>query len=119
MIPPARDRSGRTGTAIPAKAPLKPVKNSKSFAASKQFQPPKAAAAATSVAAPANRAPPAGSSITPAFERLLTVDDVIEITQISLRQVRRMIASGELPVVRFGKLVRIRPSDLAARLQGE
>ena len=58
--------------------------------------------------------PDAGNSV---FERMLIVDEVADLLQLSSRHVRRMIASGELPVVRFGRVVRVRPVDLAARIR--
>ena len=44
---------------------------------------------------------------------LLLVADVSTRLRISEREVRRWIAEGHLPVVRFGRAVRIRPADLA------
>ena len=44
---------------------------------------------------------------------LLTVEDVAEHLVASPRHVRRLIARGELPVHRIGRLVRISPADLA------
>jgi excisionase family DNA binding protein len=44
--------------------------------------------------------------------RLLTVNQAAERCQLSVRQLRRMIKKGELPVVRFGKAVRIHPRHL-------
>jgi excisionase family DNA binding protein len=41
------------------------------------------------------------------LERLLTVDQLAELWQVSPRTVRRMIADGRLPVVRLGRAVRI------------
>jgi excisionase family DNA binding protein len=41
------------------------------------------------------------------LERLLTVDQLAELWQISQRTVRRMITDGRLPVVRLGRAVRI------------
>jgi excisionase family DNA binding protein len=49
------------------------------------------------------------------LERLLTVDQLAELWQISSRTIRRMIADGRLPVVRLGRAVRI-PAKVAARL---
>jgi excisionase family DNA binding protein len=43
---------------------------------------------------------------------LLTVTQAAEATQISERQIRRMIRAGKLPVTRFGKTVRIHPKHL-------
>jgi excisionase family DNA binding protein len=42
------------------------------------------------------------------LERLLTVDQLAELWQVSPRTIRRMIADGRLPVVRLGRAVRIR-----------
>jgi excisionase family DNA binding protein len=47
------------------------------------------------------------------LERLLTVDQLAELWQVSPRTVRRMIADGRLPVVRLGRAVRI-PAKAAA-----
>jgi excisionase family DNA binding protein len=44
---------------------------------------------------------------------LLTVVQVADHLGASTRHVRRLIARGELPVHRFGRLVRISPDDLA------
>lgn len=45
-------------------------------------------------------------------EPLLTVDETAAILRLSTRQIRRLIASGALTVVRIGKSVRVRPEDL-------
>jgi len=45
---------------------------------------------------------------------LLTAAEVGEILHISLRSVRRLVKDGKLPIVRVGRLVRIRPEALAA-----
>jgi excisionase family DNA binding protein len=47
------------------------------------------------------------------LERLLTVNQLAELWQISSRTVRRMIADGRLPVIRLGRAVRI-PTKVAA-----
>jgi excisionase family DNA binding protein len=47
------------------------------------------------------------------LERLLTVDQLAELWQISPRTVRRMMADGRLPIVRLGRAVRI-PAKAAA-----
>ncbi len=49
-------------------------------------------------------------------ERLLIVSEAADILRLSPRTVRRMIDDGRLPVVRFGRAVRIRPAALAALL---
>jgi excisionase family DNA binding protein len=43
----------------------------------------------------------------PAGEVLLTVQQVAENWQVSQRTVRRMIADGQLPIIRLGRAVRI------------
>lgn len=45
---------------------------------------------------------------------LLSVADVADALALSTRAIRRMIASGELPTVRFGRAIRIRQIDLDA-----
>lgn len=52
-----------------------------------------------------------GRKVGSADEPLLTVGDVAGEFQVSARTVRRWIADGDLPVVRIGRLVRIRPRD--------
>lgn len=42
---------------------------------------------------------------------LLTVDDVAESLQSSAKTVRRLIEHGDLPHLRVGRLVRVRPED--------
>ena len=44
--------------------------------------------------------------------RLLKVNDVARLAQISPSQVYTMIQEGTLPAVRFGSALRIRPEDL-------
>jgi excisionase family DNA binding protein len=46
-------------------------------------------------------------------KQLLSVDDVAEKTGLSGRTIRRLIASGELPVHRIGRSIRISEDDLA------
>jgi excisionase family DNA binding protein len=58
---------------------------------------------------PANRKPAASAG---ANAKLLKVIQAAELTQISVREIRRLIRSGELPVRRFGRAVRIHPKDL-------
>jgi len=45
-------------------------------------------------------------------EVLLTLSDVAEILQCSEKTVKRRVATGDLPVVRDGRLVRVHPDDL-------
>lgn len=44
--------------------------------------------------------------------RLYTADDVAELLHVSTRTIRRMIATGQLPVIRLGRAVRVHPSAL-------
>ncbi len=58
-------------------------------------------------------APPArGGDIV--LERLLTVSEVADLLRLSVRQVRRLIASGDILIVRIGSVVRVQPAALAA-----
>jgi excisionase family DNA binding protein len=47
-------------------------------------------------------------------ERLLTLDDVAEITGTSLRMARRLVSERRLPVVKIGRHVRVSEPDLRA-----
>ena len=49
--------------------------------------------------------------------RTLTAADLAAALQVSVRTVRRMIAAGEVRVIRFGRSVRV-PAEEAARLLG-
>ena len=55
---------------------------------------------------------------TPLPVRLLTVDDVAEVLQVSPRSVRRMVADGRLPVIRLGRAVRVHPLAVATLMDG-
>jgi excisionase family DNA binding protein len=46
------------------------------------------------------------------LEPLLTVGETAAILNLSTRTVRRLIASGTIPVVSIGRSVRIRPRDV-------
>lgn len=51
----------------------------------------------------------------PAIDTLLTIQQSAELLSVSERTVRRVIQRGELPTVRMlGRIVRVKPSDLAA-----
>jgi excisionase family DNA binding protein len=52
------------------------------------------------------------------LERLMTVHQVAKHWQLSPRTVRRMIAQGRLPVLHFGRAVRIHPK-VVAKLDSE
>ncbi len=49
-------------------------------------------------------------------EPLMTVKEVATGMNASEKTVRRRIAAGELPVIRDGRLIRIRPKDYRAYL---
>jgi excisionase family DNA binding protein len=51
--------------------------------------------------------------------RLLTADETAVVLNLSLRHVRRLIASGALPATRIGRSVRIRPEAIAALVRGD
>lgn len=44
--------------------------------------------------------------------RFLSVDDVAEELRVSSKHVRRLIANGDLPIYRFGKVIRISRHEL-------
>lgn len=52
-----------------------------------------------------------------AAEPLLSVDETAALLRLSPRHLRRLIARGELPVVRIGRAVRVQPVDLRAFIQ--
>ncbi len=52
-------------------------------------------------------------------EPLMTVKDVAAGMNASEKTIRRRIASGELPVIRDGRLVRIRPVDYRRYLESK
>jgi excisionase family DNA binding protein len=56
-----------------------------------------------------------GSTAPASPTRTLTAADLAAALQVSVRTVRRMIAAGEVRVIRFGRSVRV-PADEAARL---
>lgn len=53
----------------------------------------------------------------PVRRRLWTFDDGAAELGISTRQLRRLVASGELPVVRIGRAARLDPDDIDALIQ--
>ena len=48
------------------------------------------------------------------LERLLTIQEVAELENVSTKTIGRRIASGELPAIRTKRLRRVRPQDLRA-----
>ena len=48
----------------------------------------------------------------PVIPQLITVAEVALFLQVSVRTVRRLIAAGELKVIRVGRVVRISPASL-------
>ena len=57
---------------------------------------------------PARALPPLGPG-----ERLLSARQVAELLGVSLRTVRRLVASSELHCVRVGRLVKFHPGDVS------
>jgi excisionase family DNA binding protein len=55
----------------------------------------------------------------PVPEQLRTVGELAKQLRLSERQIRRMIADGRIPVLRFGRAVRIKPAVAAALLEGK
>jgi excisionase family DNA binding protein len=55
----------------------------------------------------------------PAAPRLLTIRDVAERLQVSGRTIHRLIASGDLTVIRVGRSVRVTEEALQAFLTSE
>jgi excisionase family DNA binding protein len=52
-------------------------------------------------------------------EPLMTVKDVAADMKASEKTVRRRIAAGELPVIRDGRMIRIRPKDYRRYLESK
>jgi excisionase family DNA binding protein len=50
-------------------------------------------------------------------EQLRTVAELAKQLRLSERQIRRMIADGRIPVLRFGRAVRIKPAVVATLLE--
>ena len=48
------------------------------------------------------------------LERLLAVREVAALEAVSPKTITRRIAAGELPAIRTGRLLRVRPQDLRA-----
>ena len=49
-------------------------------------------------------------------QRLMTVKEVAQLLRLSVRQIRRLIAHGQLEAISVGRSVRIRPEALASLL---
>ncbi len=52
-------------------------------------------------------------------EPLMTVKEVAAAMNASEKTIRRRIAAGELPVIRDGRLIRIRPKDYRSYLESK
>ncbi len=52
-------------------------------------------------------------------EPLMTVKDVAAKMKASEKTIRRRIASGKLPVIRDGRMIRIRPKDYREYLESK
>lgn len=51
------------------------------------------------------------------IERLLSVEDAMEVTQLGRRTILRAVSRGELVGARFGNRLRFRPDALRAWLE--
>lgn len=51
------------------------------------------------------------------MERLLSVDDVANLTQLSRKRILKAVRAGELVAARFGNRLRFRPDALSAWLE--
>lgn len=49
--------------------------------------------------------------------QLLTLKQVADRLQVSMSTVNRRVASGEIPIVRLGRNIRVRPEDLDAYIE--
>lgn len=49
--------------------------------------------------------------------KLLTAGDLAELWQMNASTVYRILASGEIPTVKFGRCVRVTPEDAAKFIQ--
>jgi excisionase family DNA binding protein len=49
--------------------------------------------------------------------KLMTADEVADVLRISVRTVRRMIASGQLPAIAIGRSIRIDPRAVSALIE--
>ncbi len=61
-----------------------------------------------------HRVPQEGS---PANGRLLSIDDVAGLLNVSRKTVYRLISRGELPAMRVGERLRFRPSEIHEYLE--
>lgn len=52
------------------------------------------------------------STLEPRLPRLLTIEEVAELTKVSTSRLYALIKEGTLPAVTFGRAKRIRPEDL-------
>ncbi len=51
------------------------------------------------------------------YEQLLKVTDVAKALNISLAMAYRVVQRGEIPAIRIGTSVRVKPSDLQAYIE--
>lgn len=52
------------------------------------------------------------STLEPKLPRLLTIEEVADLTKVSTSHLYSLINEGVLPAVQFGRAKRIRPEDL-------
>jgi excisionase family DNA binding protein len=50
------------------------------------------------------------------MQRLLTIEEAAGVLNVSPKTIRRRIRAGEMAVIRDGRIIRIRPEDLARYL---
>ncbi len=51
------------------------------------------------------------------MNRLVTIDDVAEMLQVSVATVRRLVRSGKIPAVRVGRCLRFDPDEVMVALR--
>jgi len=51
------------------------------------------------------------------MEELFTVEEVAERLKLSQKTIRRLIERGDLPAIRFDRVIRIKQADLEAFLE--
>jgi len=55
--------------------------------------------------------------MTQTLDKLLTIQDVSEFLNLSVRKIHRLMASGDLGYIKIGKSTRFRPSAIESYLK--